>query len=200
MTRAELKAKAKEQLQGKIGILFVCMLIIGAIGAVCGFIPVVGWIATIFVTPALSIGLILVYLDVTYGKNVEIGRLFNGFQYTGKALWLSILIGVFTFLWTLLCYIPGIVKAFSYSMSYYVLAENPNMTAREALNVSKRITDGHKMDLFVLQLSFIPWILLTTVTCGIASIYVIPYMALTTANFYHEIKDQSVPVVESVVE
>lgn len=198
MNRAELKAKAKAQLQGKVGKFFLCMLIIFAIGMVCGVIPVFGWIASVIVTPALSIGLILVYLGVTYGKDVEISNMFNGFQYTGKALWLTILIGVFTFLWALLCYVPGIVKAISYSMSYYVLAENPNMTAREALNVSKRITNGHKMDIFVLGLSFIPWILLVTVTCGIAAIYVVPYMQLTITNFYHEIKDkaQEAPVVE----
>ena len=198
MNRAELKAKAKAQLQGKIGKIFLCMLIVFAISAVCGVIPGIGTIAAIIVGPALSIGLYLVFLDMTYGKDPEVSTLFNGFQYTGKALWLTILVGVFTFLWALLFYIPGIVKAISYSMSYYVLAENPNMTAREALNVSKRITNGHKMDIFVLGLSFIPWILLVTVTCGIAAIYVVPYMQLTITNFYHEIKDQ--PQVETVVE
>ena len=198
MNRAELKAKAKAQLQGKIGKIFLCMLIVFAISAVCAAIPGIGTIASIIIAPALSIGLYLVFLDMTYGKDPEVSTLFNGFQYTGKALWLTILVGVFTFLWALLFYIPGIVKSISYSMSYYVLAENPNMTAREALNVSKRITNGHKMDLFVLSLSFIPWLLLVMVTCGIAAIYVAPYMQLTITNFYHEIKDQ--PQVETVVE
>ena len=197
-SRAELKARAKAQLQGKIGKFFLCELIILAIGLACGFIPVVGWVASFIVTPALSVGLCLVYLNVTYGKDADIAQLFNGFQYTGKAVWLTVLIAVFTFLWTLLCYIPGFVKAYAYSMSYYILAENPNMTAREALNESKRITKGHKMDLFVLHLSFIPWLLLVTITCGIASIYVVPYMSLSVANFYHEIKGQ--PQVENVVE
>ncbi|MBO5097653.1 MAG: DUF975 family protein [Agathobacter sp.] len=198
MTRAELKAKAKAQLQGKIGKIFLCMLIVVAISAACNLVPGIGTIASIIIAPALSIGLYLVFLDMTYGKDPEVSTLFNGFQYTGKALWLTILVGVFTFLWALLFYIPGIVKSLSYSMSYYVLAENPNMTAREALNVSKRITNGHKMDLFVLGLSFIPWLLLVMVTCGIAAIYVAPYMQLTITNFYHEIKDQ--PQVETVVE
>ena len=198
MNRAELKAKAKAQLQGKIGKIFLCMLIVVAISAACNLVPGIGTIASIIIAPALSIGLYLVFLDMTYGKDPEVSTLFNGFQYTGKALWLTILVGVFTFLWALLCYIPGIVKSIAYSMSYYVLAENPNMTAREALNVSKRITNGHKMDLFVLSLSFIPWLLLVMVTCGIAAIYVAPYMQLTITNFYHEIKDQ--PQVETVVE
>ena len=198
MNRAELKAKAKAQLQGKIGKIFLCMLIVVAISAACNLVPGIGTIASIIIAPTLSIGLYLVFLDMTYGKDPEVSTLFNGFQYTGKALWLTILVGVFTFLWALLCYIPGIVKSIAYSMSYYVLAENPNMTAREALNVSKRITNGHKMDLFVLSLSFIPWLLLVMVTCGIAAIYVAPYMQLTITNFYHEIKDQ--PQVETVVE
>jgi len=173
-------------------------LIVVAISAACNLVPGIGTIASIIIAPALSIGLYLVFLDMTYGKDPEVSTLFNGFQYTGKALWLTILVGVFTFLWALLFYIPGIVKSLSYSMSYYVLAENPNMTAREALNVSKRITNGHKMDLFVLSLSFIPWLLLVMVTCGIAAIYVAPYMQLTITNFYHEIKD--LPQVETVVE
>ena len=198
MTRAELKAKAKEQLKGKVGKIFLCLLVVFAISAVCGIIPVVGAIAAIIIGPALSIGLYLCYLDMTYGKDPEVSTVFQGFQYTGKALWLTILIAVFTFLWSLLCYIPGIVKAISYSMSYLVLAENPNMTAREALDVSKRITNGHKMDIFILGLSFIPWILLVVITCGIAAIYVAPYIELTTINLYHELKDktQEAPVVE----
>jgi uncharacterized membrane protein len=85
-------------------------------------------------------------------------------------------------------------------MSFYILAENPGMTAREALNESKRIMHGHKADYFVLSLSFIGWILLVSVTFGIAAIYVGPYVAATTANFYNAIKQKSEPVaVESEV-
>ena len=75
-------------------------------------------------------------------------------------------------------------------MAFYILAENPDMTAREALNESKLIMNGHKLDFFVLQLSFILWALLTAVTFGIASIYVMPYQQLTFTNFYHNIKRQ----------
>ena len=88
--------------------------------------------------------------------------------------------------------------AFAYSMSWFVLAENPNMTAREAIRESKEIMNGHKMDFFVLSLSFIPWILLVYVTLGIASIYVMPYMQLTITNFYHNIKRQSAPAADVV--
>ena len=190
MNRAELKLAAKAQIQGKIGILFVCYLVVFGIGLVCGLIPVVGGVASFVITPAISLGLCLIFLGLTEGKNVEIGTLFSRFSCVGKALWLSILIGVFTFLWSLLFWIPGIVKGLSYSMAYYVLTENPELTAREALNESKAIMEGHKMELFVLYLSFILWDILVVFTFGIASVYVLPYQSATIANFYQKIKRQ----------
>lgn len=191
MVRAELKAQAKAQLKGNVGMLFLCSLIVYAISVVCCMVPVIGAIASLIITPALSVGLLLVYLDLSKNTDTHVSRIFDGFRYWGKALWLMILVGVFTFLWALLFYIPGIIKAISYSMSYYILAENPEMTAREALNESKRIMHGHKMEYFVLGLSFIPWVLLVAITFGIAAIWVIPYMQLTITNFYNNIKGQN---------
>ncbi len=189
-TRAEIKAQAKEQLRGKVGMFFLITLIVYAISFALAFIPVVGVIATYIVMPPLSVGMVMIYLDVTYGDNVEVATLFKGFNMMGKSIALFLLILLFTMLWSMLFVIPGIIKGYSYSMAFYILAENPDMTAREALNESKAIMAGHKMDFFVLQLSFILWALLTAVTFGIASIYVMPYQQLTFTNFYHNIKRQ----------
>ena len=160
MNRAELKAAAKEQIKGNIGMLFLCGLIIFGIALACAFIPMVGGVASFLVTPPLSLGVCMIYLGLTEGKKAEVGTLFQGFQSFGKSIWLTILVAVFTFLWTLLLYIPGIIKGLSYSMAFYVLADNPEMTAREALRESKEIMHGHKWELFVLQLSFILWMIL----------------------------------------
>lgn len=189
-TRAEIKAQAKAQLKGKVGMFFLCLLIVYAITFALCFIPLIGVIGMYIVLPPLMLGLIMVCLNVTYGDNVEIGTLFKGFNYMGKAIALFLMVIFFTMLWSLLFVIPGIIKAYSYSMAFYILAENPEMTAREALNESKEITKGHKLDLFVLELSFILWGLLATVTFGIAYVYVLPYMQLTYVNFYHNIKRQ----------
>ena len=189
-TRAEIKAQAKEQLRGKVGMFFLITLIVYAISFALAFIPLVGVIATYIVMPPLSVGMVMIYLDVTYGDNVEVATLFKGFNMMGKSIALFLLILLFTMLWSMLFVIPGIIKGYSYSMAFYILAENPDMTAREALNESKAIMAGHKMDFFVLQLSFILWALLTVVTFGIASIYVMPYQQLTFTNFYHNIKRQ----------
>lgn len=189
MTRAELKTAAKEQIKGKIGILFVMVLIIFAIMIACYFIPVIGSIAAFVITPAFSLSLCMVYLKMTKKEEITVGNVFSGFSATGKALWLNILISIFTFLWTCLLIIPGIIKKYAYSMAFYILADNPELTAREALRKSKEIMNGHKWDLFVLQLSFFWWYLLSGITFGIAAIYVTPYISATTANFYNSIKE-----------
>ena len=93
---------------------------------------------------------------------------------------------------SLLLVIPGIIKVFSYAAAPFILADNPELTAREALSESKRIMDGHKFDLFVLQLSFFWWSILSAITFGIAYIYVVPYFQATMANFYNDIKDKTV--------
>ena len=177
---------------------FLVSLIVYAITFALAFIPVAGVIAVYIIVPPLSIGMVMIYLDVTYGDEIDLSRLFKGFNMMGKTIGLFLLILLFTYLWMLLFIIPGIIKAYSYSMSFYILAENPDMTAREALNESKLIMQGHKWEFFVLELSFILWILLGVVTFGLALIYVEPYMQLTYTNFYHNIKRQPAPVAEEV--
>ena len=189
MTRAELKAAAKQQISGKIGMLFVMFIILFAVMFVCFFIPFIGNIASFIITPAFSLSFCIVYLKLTKKENITVGDIFTGFNSTGKALWLNILTSIFTFLWSLLLIIPGIIKKYSYSMAFYILADNPELTAREALSKSKEMMNGHKWDLFVLQLSFIGWYLLSGITLGIAAIYVVPYVSSTTANFYNSIKE-----------
>lgn len=194
MSRAEMKAAAKQQIKGNIGMLFLCVLIVCGISVVCGIIPIIGWIGALLVAPPLAVGMCKVYIGLTEGKKAAVGTMFEGFESFGKSIWLFILIGVFTYLWTLLFIIPGIIKTYSYSMAPYVLADNPEMTAREALRESKEIMHGHKWELFVIHLSFILWEILGLFTLGIAYIYIYPYMATTVANFYQKIKRQ--PLVE----
>ena len=163
---------------------------------VLSLIPVVGSIAAaIFITPAFTLSLARVYLNVIKGGTPEVGDAFSGFDDFWSAFKVIFLMGLFTFLWALLFYIPGIIKGISYSMAPYILAENPGKPALECINESKAMTHGHKMDLFVLGLSFIGWGLLCSLTLGIAYIWVGPYMQATYANAYNSLKQQQ-PVVE----
>ena len=196
MDRKQLKAQAKEQIKGKIGVLIAVTLVIGAITAAASFlaslIPGVGLAVSIIVTPAFALSTIRIYLMVVRGGTPEVKNCFDGFDDFFSAFKVTFLVGIYTFLWSLLFIIPGIVKGYSYSMAMYVLADNKGKSARECIEESKAMMEGHKMELFVLDLSFIGWYLLCSLTCGLAFLYVAPLLNATHANVYETIK----PVVE----
>lgn len=183
-SRVEIKERAKEQIRGNIGILFLIQIIFTVLMAAASGVV----IGAFLITGPMMLGMSFVYLDVTADKKPEVSRQFDGFNQFRQAFLLNLLIGIFSALWSLLFVIPGIIKSISYSMSYYILAENPGMSALEALNESKRMMDGHKLDYFVLKLSFIGWSLLGACTLGLAYIYVLPYISASEANFYRSIK------------
>lgn len=125
------------------------------------------------------------YTDARVGDILETYR--NGSM--GTVALTRFLMDLFTLLWTLLFIIPGIVKSYQYKMIPYILADNPDIDWREAFDLSKKMTDGHKMDLFILDLSFIGWYILSTVTCGIVGIfYVTPYYEQTMAEAYEVLR------------
>ena len=119
----------------------------------------------------------------------EIGNtkdLFSQFDRFGQGFLQLFLRNLFVFLWSLLLIIPGIIKSFSYAMTPFIMADNPNMTAKEAIDTSKRLMEGHKWELFCLNFSFIGWILLSILTLGIGTIFLNPYMNAAYAVFYRE--------------
>ncbi|MBO5305852.1 MAG: DUF975 family protein, partial [Clostridia bacterium] len=128
MNRAELKSKAKQQLRGKYGILFVITLIIAVISSVAGallsLIPFGGIVATIVITPAFSLSVVSIYLSITEGLSPDVSDAFGGFSNFWGAFKVSFLVGLFTYLWSLLFIITGIVSELSYSMSMFVLSAN----------------------------------------------------------------------------
>ena len=92
------------------------------------------------------------------------------------------------FLWSLLLVVPGIIKGYAYSQAFYLLNDNKKLGYKEALEESEKMMDGHKWELFVLQLSFIGWSLLAVLTCGIGFLWLTPYMNTTLANYYEDLK------------
>ena len=193
MNRQDLKARSWAQVKDKIGILFIITLIIALITVAASFvlsiIPVVGpSLVTFLVAPAFALSSARVYLNVVAGGQPEAKDSFYGFEDFWSAVKLNFFVGLYTFLWSLLFVIPGIIKTISYSMSFYILAENKGKPALECIEESKRMTNGHKMDLFVLGLSVIGWILLGYITCGIGYIWIMPYMEATFVNAYHSLK------------
>jgi uncharacterized membrane protein len=109
----------------------------------------------------------------------------------GRAILANIWRSLWIFLWSLLFVIPGIVKSIAYSMHNFIICEYPKMSIFKALNISKLITKGHKAELFVMYLSFIGWILLASITCGIAFIWILPYMQMSFINAYHALMKEA---------
>lgn len=182
-----MKELAKQKIKGKIGILFLIMLVNGIIISLASFIPVVGsLVGTFVIAPAFTIAVINVYLNIVTNDayKPEVGDLFKNFSDFWLAFKVTFFTGLFTFLWSLLLYVPGIIKAISYSQAMYIAAENPNIGALEAINRSKAMMEGHKMELFVLALSFLGWAILGAFTFGILYIWLVPYMNTTLALFY----------------
>ena len=148
---------------------------------------------------AVSLGHNKYYIDlVLHNRADSVGVLFERFDIFFKAVGLQLFIGFFVLLWSLLFIIPGIVAGFRYAMAPYIMAENPDIGIREAVNLSKQMMDGHKGRLFGLNLSFIGWGLLSALTFGIGSLWLNPYMNTAFAAFYIERTGRGIPMAEPV--
>ncbi len=191
MTREQLKTQAKQILTNNywtiIAMTVLYFLIVGVAPSVIGAFSAV----TIFFLTPLFHGLVCCIVAFADGQKPSIGNMFtegfNGKYYlrrVGGMAWMSL----FTFLWSLLFYIPGIIKSLSYAMTPYILAKYPEIPAKEALKLSMKIMDGRKAELFVLQLSFIGWAILASLTFGILSLFfVTPYMIITEILWYKNV-------------
>lgn len=137
---------------------------------------ILGILYTIFIGNVIVVGK-NGYFIKNNNENPELSEIFKGF----KGNYLNV---VKTLLWLFLFIVPGVIKAYEYSMIPYLLAENPNLSADEAFSLSKQMTTGQKMDLFVLDLSFLGWIILGAICCGIGLLFVQPYPEATKAEVY----------------
>jgi uncharacterized membrane protein len=100
-----------------------------------------------------------------------------------------LLVYLYTILWTLLFIVPGIIKGLAYSLTPFIVKDNPQLSPNQAINLSMKMMKGHKFDLFYLYLSFIGWIFLAILTLGIGLLWVIPYMQTSMAAFYLDVKN-----------
>ena len=151
-----------------------------------------GSIITVFVAGPISVGEKRYFLEGTQYR-FDINNILHGFT-CGKYLnvvFTNLLVNIFTALWTLLFIIPGIVKGYAYAMTPYILAENPNIKPMQAINLSCRMTKGHKLELFVLGLSFIGWYMLGALAFGIGTAFVVPYDRATHAQFYLALRSEA---------
>ena len=190
MKRAkELRAAAWEKKKGRWGMLALVFFIYSLIMAACAALSyvVVGAVAVLLLSGPLMLGFTMVCLAVSRRQGASLSKLFEGFSRFGDSLVLFLLMDIFIFLWSLLLVIPGIIKMYSYSMSWFVLHDRPDLTGNEARKRSMYLMRGHKWRLFCLDFSFLGWYLLSALTLGILAFWVTPYHMRARAEFYQEL-------------
>ena len=184
-----VKAKAKElvmdNLAGSIFAFFLLVVLTVLLNAT--------GIGAIF-SGVVSFGYAIFSYELIKTKKAKIGTLFGGiFKQFFKKWAAGFLMGLYTFLWSLLFLIPGFVKYYAYSMTPYIMAEKPGMSINDAITKSREIMNGHKWQLFLLDLSFIGWMILSALTLGLALVFVWPYYSAARAEFYKQIKKSAKP-------
>ena len=183
---SELKLTAKQQMKGNVWLFFGTTLVLGLILSASGA-TVIG---PLLLSGVIELGTVMLALEIARTGKTEFNTGFKGFSQFGSAFIAGLVGSIFIMLWSCLFIIPGIIAAFRYSMTFYILADNPEMSGMDALKKSKELMKGHKMEFFLLQLSFIGWGLLVPLTLGILSIWLIPYMETTNALYYEKIKGE----------
>lgn len=226
--RAYMKEKAKASMRGRKPSIFLVTLVFLIINAVLNVLSVrvdlgvgmveyfemlingeVPYVESSFAGSLISFAITLMLsvigagysyysLRVSRGEEAGFGELFDGFGIFFKVVFLEIVMGIFIGLWSLLFVIPGIIAAYRYSFALYILLDDPDKGIMECISESKEMTYGYKGQLFVLDLSFIGWNLLTAIP--FVSLYVTPYTNVTRANYYNELsgwRPEAQPVYEA---
>lgn len=195
-TYSELRARARESLQGNWGIAVGVTAIYAALGLALNLIdkiPFLGPIVNFLFSGALTLGVIIFFVGIARKEGPPISEMFNGFSHFLKAFRLYFLMMLFTLLWTLLLIIPGFIAIYRYSQAYFILQDNPDIGALDAIRSSKELMKGRKWKLFVLHLTFIGWGILAILTIGIGFLWLYPYFQVTQAHFYDEITGRTTP-------
>lgn len=193
---SEYRSLARMSLSGKwaFGAIasIICWVIMCAPGELVNsaYDIQLGQLWGLFVIP-LSWGYGVLWLALARNENVDYGMLFDGFKDYLRIFLTLLLVQIYTILWMLLLIIPGLVKCYSYSMTSFILKDNPEMKYDAAINESMRMMQGHKMQLFLLDLSFIGWFFLSILTLGIGFLFLQPYMSTAHAHFYEDLKTET---------
>lgn len=223
---SELMRSAREALKGKWGLAIGTWLVYTVIYTAIGIIPFVGQFVDILIlTGPFGLGVAIFFLTIARNQETHLNYIFRGFDRFKVAFIANILICVFTLLWTLLLIVPGIIAGLSYAMTYFILADDEYISAKEALEKSKIIMYGYKSKLFWLGMRImgVPFLILTIlmvvgrafrippVNSGliiiwglallvllIAIIFLLPYMQVSYAKFYDDIKDNPIAREEKI--
>lgn len=189
---ARRMTRARASLQGRWGMAIGGVVLYWLVAYAVGIVPVLGAIASLVLAGAMSVGLARFALSLARNTGPKVSDVFTGFDRFGTGLGAYLLQGLFILLWALLLIVPGIIAALSYAMTYYVIAEDASVGPLEAISRSTAMMRGHKWELFCLSLRFVGWALLSVLTLGIGFLWLLPYIIVSMAHFYDDVKPATV--------
>ena len=186
MLAKDFMQAAWQKMSGNWGVYALINLIILVISSVCDSLTY--GILFIILTGPFTLSIAYCSLTVSNNQDIKVEDAFIGFQDFVRSFLAYIINSIFIFLWSLLLIIPGIIKTLSYSMTFFILQEDKNISANDARKLSMEMMNGYKWKLFCLYFSFIGWILLSILTFGILFLWISSYMDVAKAEFYKNIK------------
>lgn len=212
-TNSEIRTEARSLMSGNWGsavlLTFAYLIIVGGISFTAAFIGtiadqqindthgmitrVLDLLINLFILYPFAFSLVLLFIGFVRGEDkLSVGGLFKAFKspHYFNSIGVYFLMGLFTALWTMLFIIPGIIKSLSYALAPYILADNPELSANEAIDESIAMMDGYKMDLFLIQLGYGALTALSVLALGIPLFWLVPYYQVVYAKFYEEVKNE----------
>ncbi len=207
---SEIRAESRRILQGNWGLGVAIILVVSLLGGIGGssgsslrtngtielraafalgaiIFSLLSIAYTILVSNVINYGFSISYLRMGREGKLNFEDLFIGFKDFGRVVGMVFIKNLFIFLWSLLLIIPGIIKSYAYSMSDYILMDNPGMSSVDAITKSKELMNGWKAKLFLLDLSLIGWWFLCLFTCGIGFLWLGSYYKTNHIVFYMEL-------------
>ena len=182
MSFQEAKRAALSTLKGNWGGAILVSLVYAVLVSV---LSLIGGVGTLLFGSILLIGYYNTLIQASMQNSFKVETIFSGInnETLGTRITISVLKSVYLALWSCLFFIPGLVKSYSYMLTEYIALMNPDMSANECITESRRLMNGHKMNMFILDLSFIGWAILCVFTFGIGSLFLTPYIAQTRIEY-----------------
>jgi uncharacterized membrane protein len=187
-----LMKAARESLKDQWGIAIGTFLIYILVTSVPGSTRSSLSLVSLIIGGPFALGAATFSLSLSRGKEARLEQIFEGFRHFTTALVAYLLILLYVVLWALLLIVPGIIAGLGYSMTFYILSDDPQIKAEDALKKSKAMMDGYKLKLFYLCIRFFLLALLCILTLGIGFLWLIPYANVTMAKFYDDIKQNEI--------
>ncbi len=187
VNQSALMTEARSVMSPHLGMIIGAFVVYLIVSGLSGLIP----LGSLLIGGPMALGLAYFTLNISRDRNPELGNIFEGFKHFGTAFVTYLLMGLGVLCAMILLIIPGFIVAMGWSQAYYIISDEPEISAVDALKKSWHMMDGYKMDIFILMLRFIPWMLLCILTLGLGLLYVWPWMSVTFAKYHDEISNKS---------